>query len=105
MTLVRWDPFREFAQIQDRVNRAFSDAYGRGALSADEGLTQAHEQIAHANEEVTQSASNQKATESANGLIERADERLGRDAGVFGQSHHDQLVRAVRSEQQLPERH
>ena len=38
MTLVRWDPFREFAQIQDRVNRAFSDAYGRGALSADEGL-------------------------------------------------------------------
>jgi hypothetical protein len=48
-------------------------------VSADEGLTQAHEQIAHANEEVTQSASNQKATESANGLIERADERLGRE--------------------------
>jgi HSP20 family protein len=35
MTLVRWsDPFREFAQLQDRVNRAFSDAYGR----SDEGL-------------------------------------------------------------------
>ena len=38
MTLVRWDPFREFAQIQDRLNRVFSDVYGRGALSADEGL-------------------------------------------------------------------
>jgi HSP20 family protein len=35
MTLVRWsDPFREFAQLQDRINRAFTDAYGRG----DEGL-------------------------------------------------------------------
>jgi HSP20 family protein len=35
MAIVRWtDPFREFAQLQDRVNRAFSDAYGR----SDEGL-------------------------------------------------------------------
>ena len=35
MTLVRWsDPFREFAQLQDRINRAFTDAYGR----SDEGL-------------------------------------------------------------------
>jgi HSP20 family protein len=35
MTLVRWsDPFREFAQLQDRINRAFSDTYGRG----DDGL-------------------------------------------------------------------
>jgi len=35
MTLVRWtDPFREFAQLQDRLNRVFTDAY-RGN---DEGL-------------------------------------------------------------------
>ena len=35
MAIVRWsDPFREFAQLQDRLNRAFSDAYGR----TDEGL-------------------------------------------------------------------
>ena len=36
MAIVRWsDPFREFAQLQERVNRAFTDAYGsRG----DEGL-------------------------------------------------------------------
>jgi HSP20 family protein len=34
MTLVRWtDPFREFAQLQNRINRAFSEAAGR-----DEGL-------------------------------------------------------------------
>jgi len=38
MAIVRWtDPFREFAQLQDRLNRAFSDAYGRsdvGLLSS-----------------------------------------------------------------------
>jgi HSP20 family protein len=35
--MVRWtDPFREFAQLQDRINRVFNDAYGRG--STDEGL-------------------------------------------------------------------
>jgi HSP20 family protein len=36
MTLVRWDPFREFSQIQDRLNRVFSDAYGRPG--SDEGF-------------------------------------------------------------------
>jgi len=37
MTLVRWtDPFREFAQFQDRFNRAFGDFYGR--QGSDEGL-------------------------------------------------------------------
>jgi len=36
MTLVRWDPFREFAQLQDRFNRAFTEAHGQG--SQDEGL-------------------------------------------------------------------
>jgi HSP20 family protein len=36
MTLVRWDPFRDFAQIQDRLNRVFSDAYGR--QGSDEGF-------------------------------------------------------------------
>ncbi len=36
MTLVRWsDPFREFAQLQDRINRVFTD-YGRAG--SDEGL-------------------------------------------------------------------
>jgi HSP20 family protein len=35
MAIVRWsDPFREFAQLQDRINRVFTDTYGRG----DEGL-------------------------------------------------------------------
>src|ERR1041385_4333704 len=35
MAIVRWtDPFREFAQLQDRINRVFTDTYGR----ADEGL-------------------------------------------------------------------
>ena len=35
MAIVRWsDPIREFAQLQDRLNRAFGDAYGRN----DEGL-------------------------------------------------------------------
>ena len=35
MAIVRWtDPIREFAQLQDRINRVFSDSYGRN----DEGL-------------------------------------------------------------------
>jgi len=35
MAIVRWtDPFREFAHLQDRINRAFTDGYGR----QDEGL-------------------------------------------------------------------
>ena len=38
MAMVRWtDPFREFAQLQNRINRVFSDAYGR----EDEGLMSA----------------------------------------------------------------
>ena len=37
MTMVRWDPYREFAQMQDRLNRVFADAYG-GRQGSDEGL-------------------------------------------------------------------
>ena len=29
MAIVRWDPFREFGHLQDRINRVFNDAYGR----------------------------------------------------------------------------
>jgi HSP20 family protein len=38
MAMVRWDPFHEFSQIQDRLNRVFSDAYGRSTFGSDEGL-------------------------------------------------------------------
>ena len=38
MAIVRWDPFREFNQLQDRLNRVFNDAYGRSNASSDEGL-------------------------------------------------------------------
>jgi HSP20 family protein len=35
MAMVRWnDPFRDFAQLQDRINRIFSDAYNRGGDEA-----------------------------------------------------------------------
>jgi HSP20 family protein len=34
MAITRWDPFREFSQLQDRINRAFSDAYGRSGDDA-----------------------------------------------------------------------
>jgi len=30
MSIVRFDPFREMAALQDRVNRMFADAYTRG---------------------------------------------------------------------------
>jgi HSP20 family protein len=35
MTLTRWDPMRDFVQLQDRINRVFSDAVSRGG---EEGL-------------------------------------------------------------------
>jgi HSP20 family protein len=40
MAIVRWDTLGELAQLQDRINRAFSDTYGRGSAPArnDEGL-------------------------------------------------------------------
>jgi HSP20 family protein len=37
--MVRWDPFREFAQLQDRINRAFSDTYGRSGAGEEALLT------------------------------------------------------------------
>ena len=33
-TIARFDPFRELAVLQDRVNRLFGDAYGRGEEGA-----------------------------------------------------------------------
>jgi len=36
MAIVRWDPFREVAQLHDRLNRVVSDAYGRNG--ADDGF-------------------------------------------------------------------
>lgn len=35
MSIVRFDPFREMAVLQDRVNRMFADAYRGGAESDD----------------------------------------------------------------------
>ncbi len=37
MTMVRFDPFRELATMQDRINRIFGDAYNR---RQDDDLTQ-----------------------------------------------------------------
>ena len=38
MAIVRWtDPFRDFAHLQERINRVFADAYG----PADAGLLSA----------------------------------------------------------------
>ena len=38
-TIVRWDPFKEMATLQDRMNRMFSDAWGRTHRSEDEYLS------------------------------------------------------------------
>ena len=34
MAIVRWDPLHDFSQLQDRINRVFTDVYGR----SEEGL-------------------------------------------------------------------
>jgi len=39
MALIRWDPFREFSSLQDRMNRLFSDIRTRPAW-AEEEMTQ-----------------------------------------------------------------
>jgi HSP20 family protein len=39
MTLIPWDPFRELAQLQDRLNRVYTDTYGRGRTSDESLLT------------------------------------------------------------------
>jgi HSP20 family protein len=39
MSMVRWDPFREFAQLQDHLNRVFTDTYGRRATGDDALMT------------------------------------------------------------------
>ena len=40
MAVVRWDPLGDLTHLQDRINRAFTDAYGRGSTRPrdDEGL-------------------------------------------------------------------
>jgi HSP20 family protein len=38
MAITRWDPFREFTQLQDRLNHVFADAYGRSGLGSEEAL-------------------------------------------------------------------
>lgn len=38
MALVRWDPFRNMATLQDRINRLFEDAFPRAA-QGDEDLS------------------------------------------------------------------
>ena len=39
MAMIRWsDPFRELANLQDQMNRAFAGAYGRPEGRGDEGL-------------------------------------------------------------------
>ncbi len=36
MSLVKWDPFRDMATLQDRINRLFNDAFPRSAESGED---------------------------------------------------------------------
>jgi HSP20 family protein len=36
MTLVRWDPFRDVAELQNRINRMFDESFGRSRDLDDE---------------------------------------------------------------------
>src|ERR1700690_4200085 len=37
--LTRFEPFREFSTLQDRINRVFRESYGHGSAGQDESLT------------------------------------------------------------------
>jgi HSP20 family protein len=39
MAIVRWDSSRDFAQLQDRLNRVFADAVGRSPAAEDSLMT------------------------------------------------------------------
>ncbi|MGD9239224.1 MAG: hypothetical protein PVG69_04320, partial [Desulfobacterales bacterium] len=36
MAIVRWDPFRDVAALQDRINRIFNESFGRSRDIEDE---------------------------------------------------------------------
>jgi HSP20 family protein len=36
MTIVRWDPFRDVAELQNRINRMFDESFGRSVNQGDE---------------------------------------------------------------------
>ena len=38
-TIVRWDPFRELATVQDRMNRMFNDVWGRNRQPDDDYIS------------------------------------------------------------------
>ena len=38
-SIIRWDPFREMAGLQDRMNRLFDDAWGRGRRGDEEFIS------------------------------------------------------------------
>jgi HSP20 family protein len=38
MAIIRWDPFREFTHLQDRISRVFTDVYGHSGSGSDEAL-------------------------------------------------------------------
>ena len=38
-TIVRWDPFRELATVQDRMNRMFNDVWGRTRHADDDYIS------------------------------------------------------------------
>jgi HSP20 family protein len=37
--LTRFEPFREYSTLQDRINRVFRESYGHGSTGQDESLT------------------------------------------------------------------
>jgi HSP20 family protein len=38
-SIVRWDPFKEMASLQDRMNRLFDDVWGRGRRGEEEYIS------------------------------------------------------------------
>ena len=38
-TIVRWDPFKELATVQDRMNRMFNDVWGRNRHADDDYIS------------------------------------------------------------------
>src|SRR5215468_11343743 len=79
-------PYRHVAPCEGQKATESGDAL---VERTDIGQAQADERMTQANEQVTPSASNPKATESANGLIAPADERLARETEQISEPESD----------------
>lgn len=94
MAMVRWsDPFRDFAQLQDRINRVFTDSYGR----SDEGLMTSGSWVPPV--DIFQNGSHEVVIKAELPDMKREDIDITVDAGTLTIKGEKRLTSEVKEEQ------